>query len=61
MMSSNQTMTVTPKRSDTVIPDDPCVGIGLNTVPDSGGFKQKGRLKDFYTPELLYQHQHNRH
>jgi hypothetical protein len=38
MMSSNQTMKVTPKRGETVIPDDPLVGIGLDTVPDPGGF-----------------------
>jgi hypothetical protein len=53
MMSSNQTMKVTPVRSETVIPDDPRVGTGLNTVPELGGFKQKVRLKDFYPLETV--------
>jgi hypothetical protein len=38
MMSSNQTMKVAPKHSETVISDDRRVGIGLGTVPEPGGF-----------------------
>jgi hypothetical protein len=38
MMSSNQTMKVTTKQGETVISDDPRVGIGLDTVPEPGGF-----------------------
>jgi hypothetical protein len=53
MVSSNQTMKVTPKRGEAVIPDDPRVGIGLNTVPEHGGFKQKVMFKDFYPPETV--------
>jgi hypothetical protein len=34
MMLSNPTMKVTPKRSEAVIPDDPRVGIGLDTVSE---------------------------
>jgi hypothetical protein len=52
-MPSNQTMKVTPKRSEAVIPDDPRVGIGLDTVPDPGGSKQKVSFKDFYPPETV--------
>jgi hypothetical protein len=51
MMPFNQTMKVNPKRSEAVIPDDPRVGIGLDTVPEPGGFKQKVSFKDFYPPE----------
>jgi hypothetical protein len=46
-MPSNQTMKVAPKHSEVVIPDNPHVGIGLNTVAESGGFKQKVMFKDF--------------
>jgi hypothetical protein len=38
MMSSNQTMKVAPKRGETVISDDPRVGIGLGTIPEPSGF-----------------------
>jgi hypothetical protein len=53
MMPSNQIMKVTPKRNEAVIPCDPRVGIGLDTVPGPGGFKQKVSLKDFYPPETV--------
>jgi hypothetical protein len=46
-------MKVTPKCCETVRPDDPSVEIGLNAVPELGGFKQKVRLKYFYTPETV--------
>jgi hypothetical protein len=38
MMTSKKTMQVTPKCGAKVISDDPCIGIGLNTVPEPGGF-----------------------
>jgi hypothetical protein len=53
MMPYNQTMKVTPKCSETVIPGDPRVGIGLNTVTELGGFKQRVICKDFYPPETV--------
>jgi hypothetical protein len=53
MMPSNQTMKVSPKCSETVIPDIPRVGIGLNTVPDPSVFKKKVMFKDFYPPETV--------
>jgi hypothetical protein len=53
MMPSNQTTKVTLKRGETVIPDDPRIGIGLNTVPEPGGFKKKVMFKDFYPPETV--------
>jgi hypothetical protein len=53
MMPSNQTMKVTVRRSGTAIPDDPRVGIGLNTVPEPGGFQQKVMFEDFYPPETV--------
>jgi hypothetical protein len=56
MMSSNQTMKVTPKRSEMVIPDDPRVGIGIDMVPEPGGFKLKVSFKDFTHQKLLQQH-----
>jgi hypothetical protein len=53
MMPSNQTMKVTPKPSEAVIPDDPRFGIGLDTVSEPGGFKQKASFKDFCPPETV--------
>jgi hypothetical protein len=41
----------TPNRDETVIPDDPLIGIGLNTLPEPGGFKQEVDYKKFYPPE----------
>jgi hypothetical protein len=40
MMTSKKTVKVTPKHNETAIPDDPCAGIGLSTVPEPGGFNQ---------------------
>jgi hypothetical protein len=53
MMPSKQTVKVTPKCSEMVIPDDPRVGIGFNTVPEPGGFNKKIVFKDFYPPETV--------
>jgi hypothetical protein len=53
MMSSNQTMKATPKRGEMVIPGDPRIGIGLNMVPEPGGFKQRVRFKDYYPPKTV--------
>jgi hypothetical protein len=36
-----------------IIPDDPRVGIGLNTVPEPGGLKKKVMFMDFYPPETV--------
>jgi hypothetical protein len=49
MMSSNQTMKVSPKQGETVIPDNPRVGIGLNTV----GSSKRSCLRIFYPPESV--------
>jgi hypothetical protein len=46
-------MKVMPKCVETVIPDVPRIGIGLNTVPEPGGFKQNVRFKDYYPPETV--------
>jgi hypothetical protein len=52
-MSSNQPMKVAHQHGETVIPDDPRVGFGLNTVPKPGGFMKKVRFKDYYPPETV--------
>jgi hypothetical protein len=57
MMPSNQTMKVTPKQSEAVIPDDPRVGIGLNTVSEPGGSRKNSCLSTFIHQKLLQQHQ----
>jgi hypothetical protein len=44
-------MKVTLQCNETVIPDDPRVGIGLNTVPESSGFKQEVGYNEVYLPE----------
>jgi hypothetical protein len=38
MMTFKKMMKETPKREETVILDDPRIGIGLHTVPEPGGF-----------------------
>jgi hypothetical protein len=40
MMTPKKMMKETPKRDEKVIPDDPRIGIGFNTLPELGGFKQ---------------------
>jgi hypothetical protein len=53
MMISKKMMKEMPKCDGMAIPDDPRIGIGLNTVPEPDGFKQKVRFKDFYPPEAV--------
>jgi hypothetical protein len=50
-MTSKKTMQVTPKRCATVIPDDRRIGIGLNTVPEPGGFNHDARFEAGDPPE----------
>jgi hypothetical protein len=38
MMSSKKTIKATPKCNEMVSPNDPSVGIGLNTTPETSGF-----------------------
>jgi hypothetical protein len=44
-------MKETPKRDEKVILDDPRIGIGLNTLPEPGGFNQEVKFNEFYPPE----------
>jgi hypothetical protein len=51
MMSSNKTMKATTKRGETVISDDPHVGIGIGTVPEPGGFNSDAVFDAYDPPE----------
>jgi hypothetical protein len=48
----NLTMKVTTKCGETVIPDDPRVGICLGTVPEPGGFNSDVAFDDVDPPEI---------
>jgi hypothetical protein len=52
MMTSNKMMKETPKRNGTVIHDDPRIGIGINTLPEPGGFKQTVKFNEGYPLEV---------
>jgi hypothetical protein len=45
-------MKETPKRNETVIHDDPSIGIGISTLPDPSGFKQKVEFNEFHWLEV---------
>jgi hypothetical protein len=47
MMKSKKVMKETPKRDETVIPDDTHIGIGINTLPEPG----RVEFDEFYSPE----------
>jgi hypothetical protein len=51
MMTFKKIIEETPKREETVILDDPRIGVGLNTVPEPGGFDQYGVFDAFDPPE----------
>jgi hypothetical protein len=50
-MASKKMMKVTPKCDEVGIPDDPRIGIGINMLPDPGGFKPEVEFDEFYSPE----------
>jgi hypothetical protein len=52
MMTSKKMMKETPKRDETVIHDDPRFGIGINTLPEPGGFKQNVKFNEFHPLEI---------
>jgi hypothetical protein len=52
MMTFKKIMKGTPKREETVILDDPRIGIGLNTVPEPGGLYQYGIFDADDPPEI---------
>jgi hypothetical protein len=59
MMSSYQTMKVT-KIGETVISDDPRVGIGLGTVPEPGGFNSDAVFDADDPQKQQHQHHHKK-
>jgi hypothetical protein len=52
MMSSKKTMKATPKHDETVNPDDPRINIGLNTIPEPGGFEHDAVFDPGDPPEI---------
>jgi hypothetical protein len=52
MTSTKKMMKETPKRDETVIHDDPRIRIGINTLPEPGGFKQKVGFNVFHPLEI---------
>jgi hypothetical protein len=52
MMTSKKMMKETPKRFEKVVPDDPRIGIGINTFPKPGGFTQKVEFNEFHPLEV---------
>jgi hypothetical protein len=51
MMKSKKMMKETPKRDETVIPDDPRIGIGINMLPQPGGYNPEVEFDEVYSPE----------
>jgi hypothetical protein len=52
MMTSKKMMKEMPKRDETVIYDDPRIGIGISTLSEPRGFKQKVESNEFYPLEV---------
>jgi hypothetical protein len=52
MMTSKKMMKETLKCDETVIHDDPCIGVGISTLPEPGGFKQKVEFNEFHPLEV---------
>jgi hypothetical protein len=52
MMTSKKMMKETPRRDGTVIHDDPRIGIGINTLPEPGGFKQTVKFNEIHPLEV---------
>jgi hypothetical protein len=55
MMTSRKMLKVTAKREETVIPDDPRVGIRSNTVREPVGFNLDGYLRQLIPQKYLKQ------
>jgi hypothetical protein len=53
MMTSQKMMKVTAKCDETVIPDDPRIGIGLNIVTEPGGFNHDAVFETGGPPETI--------
>jgi hypothetical protein len=51
MMTSKKIMKEMPKHKK-VIPDDPRIGIGINTLPEPSGFKQEAKFNEFHPLEI---------